>query len=180
MKLKLLLMCLISVQVFANTRGTEAAFDSQGSIKDKWAAMMKLAQDQKISEEIFYRATQDKDCFTRNAGLVALNHRNPERSIAVAEKLLKDKALIVRSAALEIIKKYPHKMNRTLLWKELDQKYNFRSGQSLWIRKDLMIALAETPLKSEKPLFEKLQKDQDLDIRLGATTASLKLSKHSL
>ncbi len=160
----LLIFCLQAFAEIDNSKNIESVFSDSTQIKDKWKIVMQLAKDTQVNENIFVQATKDKDCFVRNAGLIALKARNPNKALKAAEILLKDKALVVRSAALDIIKTYPQKINRNLLWKELSQSYNFRSGKSLWIRKDILNTLALKPLSSEKNEFLKLSTDSDQEL----------------
>ena len=107
----------------------------------------------------------------RNAALTAVKTTQPERLNEVVPSLLKDKALVVRSAAVSAL--YPNlepKM-RDLLWSELNASYNFRKGQSLWVRGQIVEKLSSNPQKKEYTLFGNALKGTDEKLHAFAIQA---------
>lgn len=107
----------------------------------------------------------------RNASLVALHSVRSEQTQAVAENLLSDPALVVRSAAVDVLKSYPQASVRLRLWEALNDPKNFRKAQSLWIRRQIMEVLAVYPKVHEQEQFVNLKTDRDLGVRQYAELA---------
>ncbi|MNL47184.1 hypothetical protein D3C87_1699560 [compost metagenome] len=104
----------------------------------------------------------------RNAALVAMNEVHPAEAELLAKRLLKDKALVVRSAAVEILRTKVSAANRDVLWEELNQSYNFKNKQSLWIRSQIVEVLAVKPKNHELTMFSNLLSDKDERIQIPA------------
>ena len=123
------------------------AFNEEQSMALRWRALMAAAeagQEKAIPELI--KASNHNQWFMRNAALIAMSELNPSEGIKLAQKLIKDKALVVRSAAVEVLEKNMNSEVRELLWAELNQSYNFKKEQSLWVRHQIVSALAARPL----------------------------------
>lgn len=116
----------------------------------------------------------------RNAALVALAEFNNNEAQKLAKSLLKDKALVVRSAAVEVLQANPRPEVRDLLWEEMSEKHNFRNKESLWIRAQIVEALAQKPSDHELKLFTKLIEDRDERVQSAAVTGLEKLTGVSL
>ncbi len=101
------------------------------------------------------KALKSKEWFMRNAGLVAIYSFDKKRAQSVAKDLIKDKALVVRSAAIEVLGNQPELApeTRDLFWEEMSASYNFRQKQGLWVREQILEKLAANPEKKEMPLF---------------------------
>lgn len=112
----------------------------------------------------------------RNAALVALAEVNEPEAQKLAKKLLKDKALVVRSAAVDVLQKNPRPDVRDLLWEEMSQKYNFRNKESLWIRSQIVEALAQKPSDHEMKLFTKFLNDKDARVQAASVSGMEKLT----
>ncbi|MES3039197.1 MAG: HEAT repeat domain-containing protein, partial [Bdellovibrionota bacterium] len=168
------LVTLQSSSVFAAAEATfsdlkKTIMSEKLHYSERWAATLKLVETDspKVEKELVELADR-KEWFIRNAALVGLQKVNPEKAYDLAKKLLKDQALVVRSAALQVITPVLKSVDRSILWTELAAKYNFRGKSSLWIRKDLVEALADSPMKSEYERFQGLMKDGDEEIRYQA------------
>jgi HEAT repeat protein len=156
---------------------SEIAFSDSQPMRVRWAAVISLGEvNSSQSLPLLLKASQDKTWYMRNAALVALEENHPARAEVVAKKLLKDKALVVRSAAVEVLKKFPTAENRDLLWAELEEKYNYHRGQSLWIRSQIVAQLAQKPQDHEMSIFAKLLKDKDQRVHLASIRGLEKLT----
>lgn len=148
------------------------AFSNKEKMQDRWSAMMSMTQfkgEKSISD--LKKLAQQKEWFLKNAALLALKKVKPTEAVALAKKLLNDKALVVRSMAVEVLKDNLTEDSRKLLWSEIDKPYNFRGHQSLWIRKQMISALAEKPYLTEKLSFGKYLRDSDLEVTQVASKA---------
>lgn len=124
-----------------------------GALKDMWAKL------------------NSKEWFVRNAALLGIHHVSAEEGHKAALRLLKDPALVVRSAAVAMLKDDLTRSERDLLWEELNANYNFRGTQSLWVRGEILQKLALRPAQLEAPLFRALLKDKDQRLYPGARQA---------
>lgn len=155
----------------------DVAFDDQKPMSVRWKALM-LASDlgKKSSLEDLVKASKSGDWFMRNASLVALKEQDSELSYQVAKKLIQDKALVVRSAAVDIISSSASPESRGILWEELNKKYNFKSNSSLWIRGQIIESLALKPESYEKNQFVKLLSEKDTRVQQQAVVALEKIT----
>lgn len=153
------------------------AFNEAQPMSLRWRALMAAAETQGVkSTDDLLKAGDHKQWYMRNAALVALAGVNPPQATRLAQKLLKDKALVVRSAAVEALEKSPTPEIRDLLWEELNQGYNFKNQQSLWIRYQIVGVLAKQPLDHERKLFAQLLSDKDSRVQLPAVRGLEKLT----
>ena len=160
---------------------TTVAFDEKQSMRLRWKALVSLAEsDPKKALPHLLRASENSEWYMRNAALVALSDTQPLKAEAVAKKLLKDKALVVRSAAVEVLKKFPSEQNRDLLWSELDEDYNFKKQASLWIRPQILKLLSEKPMDRELKIFVRMLRDRDTQVGVAAIHGLQKLTGTSL
>ena len=116
----------------------------------------------------------------RNAALLTLEKYYPQKAQAAAQTLLTDKALVVRSAAVQVLGQQLDQKNRDLFWEQMNSPQNFRRKQSLWIRGQMLSLLAEKPEGREAGLFVKALKDQDMKIQASAVSALEKLTQKTL
>lgn len=154
-----------------------AASNSQ-SIKLRWKALILAAKikPDMASKDIAAFAKHE-DWFMRNATLTAVQEVNLEAAKKVAEELLKDKALVVRSAAVDVLSQQLSAESRERLWNELNQKYNFKGTQSLWIRSQIVESLNRNPRDEEIRRFSKALFDKDQAVRAAAVVAMEKITK---
>lgn len=155
----------------------EVAFNESQPMQVRWKALMAAAEAGKSkSVKDLVRAGSHNQWFMRNAALVALAEVNNEEAKSLAKKLVTDKALVVRSAAVETLRTNATADVRRLLWKELDQTYNFKKKESLWIRPQIVEILAMQPDVSEMKTFAKLLEDSDTRVQLPAVRGLEKLT----
>jgi hypothetical protein len=153
------------------------AFNESQPMSLRWRAIMAMAETKKDkSIPDLLRASRHDTWFMRNAALVAMSEVHPAEAEILAKKLLKDKALVVRSAAVEALRKQSGPEIRDLLWEELNQSYNFKNKQSLWIRPQIVEVLAAKPLNHELTMFTALLSDKDEKIQVPAVRGLEKLT----
>lgn len=153
------------------------AFAEDQSMRLRWRALMMAAEGRREkSTPDLLKASIHKQWFMRNAALVALAEVNEPEAQKLAKKLLKDKALVVRSAAVDVLQKSPRPEVRDLLWEEMNQKYNFRNQESLWIRSQIVEAMAQKPADHELKIFTKFLNDKDARVQAASVGGMEKLT----
>ena len=171
----------------AKNRGTgviaeleKIAFSKQEDFDRRWKALTLSAQILGAkSEAMLKKSLRAPEWFMRNAALLAYKEILPKKSRAVAEDLLKDKALVVRSAAVQVLASSMDSNVRELFWSELENPKNFRKKQSLYIRSQILATLAEEPLSRETPLFVKHLQENDQRLHAPSIVALEKLTSKS-
>lgn len=153
----------------------ESASNNKLGMNSRWSALIKAAQyanaDQQFDQ--IRKFSSNKDWYMRNASLVALHKVNAVLAMTEAKKLLQDKALVVRSAAVEILATNLNDENKTILVQELGKHYNFNKKSSLWIRKQIVEKLALSAGVNDRHFFVKNLFDSDKEIaHLSAKTLS--------
>lgn len=129
-------------------------FNREAEFGLRWKAVMLFAELEKgKSTNVLDRALQSSEWFLRNAALTAYQAAAPSKAGGIALKMLDDRALVVRSAAIDILERNLGTEAREALWGEIDLPRNFRQKQSLWIRPQILRALAIDPKQRELPLF---------------------------
>ena len=128
----------------------------------RWQALQKAAEVAKYNEitEI-KKFSSSKEWYMRNATLVALQKINVNHAIEEAQMLLKDKALVVRSAAVDILANRYTMENRNLLADELSKPYNFSRKQSLWIRSKIFNVIAAKASADDRSFLTRYLFDTD-------------------
>lgn len=143
----------------------ELAFDPQEPLQTRWRATTALGQAwPKLAEPTLEKALQSDEWFMRNAALIALTHGSRKKVLEWSEKLLDDKALVVRTAAVQAIDRVSGKELSEKLWSRLNAKENFRNQQSLWIRKHIVRALSKFGRPSDTSRFISALRDGDKDL----------------
>jgi HEAT repeat protein len=140
--------------------------DPQQSMQVRWRSLMLMSEVKpKASIQELVNATTSSEWFMRNAGLIALEQVQKPKAIELAQDLIKDKALVVRSAAVDVLSRNFSVGLRELFWQELYKKYNFRAEKSLWVRAQILQTLAQKPQDNEGRIFERLLNEKDSDIQ---------------
>lgn len=156
----------------------EIAFSEKYKMADRWKALTLLTHiDREKAFPLLEKALVSKEWYMRNAGLVGIEHLNPLEAKKAARKLLKDKALVVRSAAVQVLAKDFVTSDRGLLWEQLYDKKNFRKGQSLWIRSQVLAVLALEPGSLELPLFLQYVNEKDQSVQTASVVALERITK---
>lgn len=185
--LTLLLMLLFCVNAWSYVQlENEQNFSSQIAraknqalpMAQRWDALIKsaeVADGQQIKQVLAF--AKSKDWYMRNALLVALDKMGTDLVYDNAKVLVSDKALVVRSAAVDILTRLESPEVRTLLSKELNRNYNFVGKKSLWIRAQIMKNLVKKPYVAEREYFSKLLFDNDPEISNMSMQALEKISQ---
>ena len=146
------------------------AFQDKTPLEIRWKALMSLSLlfPQK-SQSLLKKASRDKRWFMRNAGLMGLTYSHSESARKEALRLLKDPSLIVRTAAVKVLKRHGQPLkDAPYLWEALYSPQNFRGGKSLWIRQHIVDVLAQWQIK--KGLYDdvlaKALSDKDDAVRV--------------
>lgn len=157
------------------------AFDSSKGYADRWKAVVLYAQlsgDQSVP--FLNRALKSDQWFMRNAALISFQEVMPTRAAAAAKTLLSDKALVVRSAAVQVLESHMDSEVRELLWSEIDQPRNFRKKQSLWTRPQILELLAKEPSQRELPLFITYLRESDPRMHQPAVLGLERITRQNL
>ncbi len=187
MKALSILVFLFSVNVWSYVQNeNEQNFSTQIAraknqalpMAQRWDALIKSAEaaDGKQIQQVL-AFSKSKDWYMRNALLVALDKMGTDLVYDKAKALVSDKALVVRSAAVDILTRLESQEVRDLLAKELNRNYNFVGKKSLWIRAQIMKNLVKKPYQSEREYFSKLLFDNDPEISLMSMQALEKISQ---
>lgn len=151
------------------------AQDGKSPMSARWKALIEAAEMANYSQiEEIKAFAKSKDWYMRNAALVALEKINVNHAMDEAQVLLKDKALVVRSAAVDILAKRFTRENRNLMAIELSKPYNFSGKQSLWIRPKIFNLIASKAAIEDRGFYAKYLFDSDEKI---AQTAASTLEK---
>ena len=171
-------LSLLAVTSFASipenkdTDLASIAFDNSLTVKTRWRALMSLAVSQEERSLVYLEnAVKSKDWFMRDAGLMAMGQIAPKRALYWARRLIHDPALVVRTTAVLVFKDRGQINDIDLLWRELNNKINFKKGQSLWIRHHIVTALAHLSSPGDVPKFIPLLDDSDHRVRNASITA---------
>jgi HEAT repeat protein len=159
------MLLLLSLNVFAASDISvlrKTYKDPKESINLRWKSLIVLCK--KISNDCvkdINSTLSSGDWFMRSAALEAAKVISVHEAKRVARKLLDDKALVVRSAALDALAQNLSLEDRHLVWTTLTDSKNLRKGKSLWIRGQALEVLARSPQKNEAKQFSKILNDKD-------------------
>ncbi len=145
-------------------------------MSQRWSALQKASA--LASGDDFLRIVafgDSKDWYMRNASLVALEKSGSDMVYDQARKLISDKALVVRSAAADVLMKLNNDSVKKIFSSELEKSYNFNGQSSLWIRKQMMTHLVKNPTAAEKDFYVKYLFDKDIEIAALSTKALEKI-----
>ena len=92
---------------------------------------------------------------------------------------MKDKALVVRTGAVEALKKMNAIEAERDLWAALYAEDNYKGGKSLWIRKHIAETLSSFAHPGQQQAFIKILRDEDSRLHPFALKALTKLSKNN-
>ena len=155
------------------------AFDQATPMKTRWKSFMVFTEVLgKESLPEIKKALLSKTWYMRSAGLTAMNSLDSHAARKWAyQKLGKDKALMVRMKALEILQNSMDTKVTELFWNKLYAKDSFHMNKSLWIREDLAKLLLKKPRKKDLAKWVKLLHGEDLKLQGIASQALAKLNK---
>jgi hypothetical protein len=153
------------------------AFSVDSDLQVRWRALVLATRllGSEMRNEIAI-ASKSNDWFMRSAAMMAANELSIDEAARLARKLVADKALVVRSAAVDILGSSGELSDRQILWNIIRDPANMRKGQSLWIRSQALQILAKSPQKKEVENFVSLLKENDLELQAISIHALEKVS----
>lgn len=157
------------------------SFNEQIPMKTRWKSFMVLTelQGKKALSDIG-KALKSPTWFMRSAGLTALEKANKKMSKKWAmDRLRKDKALMVRLKALQILSAHKDKKVTELFWEKITSEDSFHLNKGLWIREDLAKNLLNRVRKKDLMSWVNLLHDQNPKIQSLAGLALRKIHKDS-
>ena len=147
------------------------------SVPVRWKALTSLARlYPHKSLPLVQRALRSRTWFGQNAGLIAMEIIDPKQALNWAGYFLNAPALVVRTAAVDMIKRHRGWRYKTHLLEKLNAPDSFYKKKSLWIRSHIVSALAVLSEKGEEPLFISFLKDPDERLHIHAILALEKLT----
>lgn len=151
------------------------------TLESRWKSVtLYAALKKEASLPMLNQWSRSNQWFLRNASLVAARTVSFDSAHDMALQLLQDKALVVRSAAVDVLSEKLNAEDRKTLWKEFSANYNFHRQQSLWIRGQILKTLAMAPEKNEKTNFTLALEDKDSRVYAQAVQALEKITKLKL
>lgn len=145
------------------------AFSKDASLGQRWQAIQEMgATRSEASQKDLVRALKANEWYVRNAALIAIQSHSPKFVRQWSEKLLFDKALVVRTQAIKNLLELESLSSAPEIVKALNHSMNFRGKHSLWIRPYLAKALALYPPKNWKVVYQKMLFDKDLKVQSWA------------
>lgn len=157
-------------------------FTKSNSMDLRWKAVTAASRVGTVAQAKadLVRALQSPEWYMRNAGLIALLNVDHSQALTWARKLLSDKALVVRSAAVDVISQSHDVTSASLLWQKLYAKENFRGRQSLFIRRRIVETLGDIEAKGNEGKFVAVLQDNDASLHEPAIEALERLTKHTV
>lgn len=156
------------------------AFASDQTLETQWRALAAMSiLGGPLSLPQLERAAAHSRWYLRSAALVGMSRVSPPRAIFWARKLLTDRALIVRSSAVETLRALHDRQSVPDLWREIYHQRNFKAGQSLWIRKNLAEAIAELSVPGDEAKLSGLLQDRDARLHPPVVRALQRLARAS-
>lgn len=147
-------------------------FDEKASMEARWRAVTSVGAIGGVeSIPEIERALKKNEWYMRSAGLVAMSNVNRKSAIYWARKLLSDKALVVRAAAVETLAELKDTEASSVLWQKLYAKENFKNGQSLFVRKRIVETLAQLNQSGSESKFIEVLGDKDKSLHPSAILA---------
>lgn len=155
----------------------ELASNTKKNLGVRWKSLTLAAHLKKQSAAKAIRPyLNSNEWYMRNAALVALQEISQAESQKAAMQLLDDKALVVRSAAVDALGSDLSAEMRDRLWEELRASYNFRKKESLWVRGQIASKLALSPEKEELSQFVAMLKENDSRLHAPSIVALEKIT----
>lgn len=156
-------------------------FSKSNSMDLRWKAVTAIGRigKEKAKSDLL-SALQAREWYMRNAGLIALANVDRAESLVWARKLLSDRALVVRSAAVDMIAQSHDAGSSMLLWQKLYSKENYRNKQSLFIRRRIVETLADLEGKGAESKLVGVLQDKDKSLHEPAMEALERITKRTV
>lgn len=134
--------------------------------EQKWALLKRVrSMSPDFARKVYLSCLKSSDWILRSGGVQFLASLDPDVARAKAIEILKkDPALMVRSAALKVLKNIGLKNNKEALWSALSDSRNYHKGHSLWIRKDLAKILFDSTDVDDNEKWVSLLSDVDPEV----------------
>lgn len=180
MKLFLILLFL-SLKSFSTENNFASqirlASDKTQSMTQRWNSLVKAADLANVEQiNVIKDFSKSSEWYMRNASLVALAKVNLPEAQKQAKLLMHDPALVVRSAAVDVLAMELNEENKNLLFNELSKPYNFNKKNSLWIRKQIIEKFFNVAASADKSYFIKSLFDTDKEVALLSAKALEKIT----
>ena len=152
-------------------------FSNKEKMPIRWKALTSLARlYPEQSFPLVQKSLRSSLWFLRNAGLIAMEILDPEEGVRWAGQLLNDPALIVRTAAVSMIKKHKAGQYKFHLLQKLNAPDSFHKNRSLWIRHHIVSTLVDFCEPGEEKMFVSFLQDPDERLHPSAITALEKIT----
>lgn len=153
-------------------------FSKKEEMSIRWKALTSIARlHPEEAYPVVQEALRNDSWFLRNAGLIAMEIINSEESVRWAGEFLNnDPSLVVRTAAVAMIKKYKARQYKIYLLGKLNAPDSFHKRKSLWIRHHIVSALADFSEPGEEKMFISFLHDPDPRLHPSAIAALEKLT----
>lgn len=155
-----------------------AAQNTTLTLTERWQSLVQagtIAEPEQVEKIIAF--SKNSEWFMRNAALVSLEGvRGGDDAIEQAKLLIKDKALVVRSAAVVTLTKKNTLDIKQLFATELSKPYNFSGRQSLWIRPQLMQQIVKLVSEDDRQFMARYLFDSDQKVAALSVKALEKIS----
>lgn len=137
------------------------------SLQARWRAILALGEIYpQESLPVLEKFMKSREWFVRNSSILAMAKASRERGLFWAEKMLFDKALVVRTAAVKVIDDLDGISLSPVLWQQLNSSLNYKNGQSLWVRRYMVRTLGKFAHKGQAVKFAHLLNDKDPRVHL--------------
>ncbi len=142
------------------------AFSKNTAMSARWRAVTSAARLYGPRAEHFLEQAMIRpEWFLRDAAIVASHYGDRRWAIHWSQVMLDDPALVVRTSAVESLRRLHAMSARPRLWAKLYSSENYRHGDSLWIRKNIAETLSEMATRADSRHFKRLLTDRDPSLR---------------
>ena len=159
----------------------QVAFDRTASLQTRWRAVTTMGRlDPLAFRPALDKALNSSEWFMRNSALIALLMDERSRAVAWSMRALDDKALVVRTQAVNNLRELGAREAEPLLWAQISAPHNFRGKESLWIREHIARALASLASPGRVKSFQRLLVDEDERLHRWAVVGLENLTGYKL
>ena len=152
-------------------------FSKKQRLSVRWGSLIGLARVYpERSLSIIKKSLNSSEWFLKNAGLIAMEIVDSKEAVRWAGELLDDPSLVVRTAAVNMIKKHKASQYKFQLLSKLNAPDSFYKNKSLWIRHHIVATLADFSKPGEEKMFVSLLQDSDSRLHSPAMKALEKLT----
>lgn len=157
---------------------TRMAFDESEPLQNRWRAITALGRVYpQTSRKSLEKAMKSPEWFMRNAAIIVAPYNDKAWATKWSRLLMHDPALVVRTAAVRVIRQINATDTSGLLWEKLYSSENYRGTQSLWIRRHIIEALSQFAVHGDEQKFIGVLNDKDKSLHPLAIQALKKLTK---